>query len=217
MCNTSDILSLFFSLCLVVAAFLTFLAICVQAFIYNSQLQEMKRSTDAATKAAIAAEQSIALAKASTQLDQRAWVAVTSITTKQPEIGQPYKPVIVVKNSGKTFAKKMRFAGSWRLMPKGTYPDFAEEDRTLREGADGSGFILAPNSEHNLTDVARTPLSEEEGSGYKSGDLQMFVYGKITYADVFGCEHWTTFCAVLTPEGYSAVGEHNDVDDNRSA
>ena len=50
MSDSSNVLSLFFALCLVIASFLTFLAICVQAFITNSQLKEMKKSTDAATK-----------------------------------------------------------------------------------------------------------------------------------------------------------------------
>src|SRR5437016_2811471 len=63
---------------LVISSFLTLGAIWAQVWVYNQQLKEMRKSTDAATKAAKAAEASIIQAKEMTHLDQRAWVAMTS-------------------------------------------------------------------------------------------------------------------------------------------
>ena len=72
--------------------------------IYWCQLREMRKSTDAATRAAKAAEDSITFARNSAHLDQRAWVAPIDVTGK-PEEGKPYKVAVTFKNTGRTFAK----------------------------------------------------------------------------------------------------------------
>src|SRR5713101_6634978 len=61
--SLSNFLSLLFSACLVLAAFLTFFAICAQVWIYNCQLKQMQKSTNAAASAAKAAEDSVILAR----------------------------------------------------------------------------------------------------------------------------------------------------------
>ena len=41
----------------------------------------------------------------------------------------------------------------------------------------------------------------------------MYAYGRITYEDVFGCPHWTTFCWSLMPTTeWRAFKDHNDTD-----
>jgi hypothetical protein len=69
-------------------------------WIYYGQLEEMRKSTQAATA-------SFRLAKESSNLDQRAWVAPISVTGK-PEIGQYYTIRVEIKNIGKTFARKVK-------------------------------------------------------------------------------------------------------------
>src|SRR5206468_1181791 len=81
--SISNFLTLIFSACLVVAAFLTFLAICAQVWIYNCQLKEMQKSSQAAAEAAQAAKAS---ADAATQavntsmVTERAIVLIDSVT-----------------------------------------------------------------------------------------------------------------------------------------
>jgi hypothetical protein len=199
--SARDWITLFFSGVLAVCACLTLILIFAQVIIYGCQLWQMKKSTDAATKAAKAAENSVTLAMKNAHLDQRAWVAVTQIATTQPKAGEAYKPLIILKNSGKTFAKKVRIAASWEFITKRSYPDFSLEDQKSREIANRDGFIIAPDAEHHLTDTTtNTPLTESEVRDYESGDLQMFIHGKITYVDIFKCEHWTTFVLYSNPE-----------------
>jgi hypothetical protein len=43
----------------------------------------------------------------------------------------------------------------------------------------------------------------------------MFVFGKITYKDIFNCEHWTRFSARCFPDGtYKNFGTYTNADDN---
>src|SRR5206468_9786245 len=90
--SISNFLTLIFSACLVVAGFLTFLAICAQVWIYNCQLKEMQKSTNAATKSAKAAEDSVTLARENAHLDQRAWIGAEYIGF--PQAGKIFSPVV---------------------------------------------------------------------------------------------------------------------------
>src|SRR5437588_9436184 len=69
---------------LVISSFLTLGAIWAQVWVYNQQLKEMRKATDAATKAAKAAETSVGTAKEISRRDQRAWVTVRTVAMKTP-------------------------------------------------------------------------------------------------------------------------------------
>src|SRR5437879_5170932 len=98
----------------ILTAFILAAAI-IAACIYGCQLSEMQKSTIAATKAAKAAEDSVLLAKENTHLDQRAWMAIASISGA-PNIGEVFRVTITIRNTGKTPAKKVRFVpvASWQ-------------------------------------------------------------------------------------------------------
>ena len=104
--DLSAVLGLVISFLLLVVTFMTFCAICIQATIYVFQLKEMRKSTDAATKAAKAAEDSVTLVRENAHLDQRAWVVVSDVSGV-PEVGKPFIVTINISNLGKTFAKNL--------------------------------------------------------------------------------------------------------------
>jgi hypothetical protein len=217
MSDTSNVLSLFFSLCLVVAAFMTFLAICVQAFIYNAQLKEMKKSTDAAIKAANLAEESVKQSRETSRLDQRAWVGVISVSGN-PTLNQPFIVTIQAKNTGKTFAKKLRSNVYYQEFSSGREPDFSSADNQPPPGVQ-SVTLVAPNGEYAIkTDIFDVPITQRQLDDWKSGQKVFFASGIITYEDVFGVAHWTTFCYYLkrSLDAYSNYAKHNDADENIS-
>ena len=61
------------------------------------------------------------------------------------------------------------------------------------------------------------PLTQDEVDMFKKGDVSLFVHGKMTYDDIFGCPHWTKFCYRLLPHNfhYRTHEQHNDADDSR--
>jgi hypothetical protein len=192
--DTSNILTLFFSLCLVVAAFLTFLAICVQAFIYNAQLREMKKSTDAATKAAKAAEDSVTLARENAQLDQRAWVSVESVRLVKPlSVGEEPVVSIVVKNSGRTPAQRLACISNLYIAV-----DRVPENETGIPAGQKSEATIGPTTTFEILTKEQPRIkSQMEIDEIKSGRNPLFVTGIISYVDVFQKSHRTDFCWVF--------------------
>src|SRR5438105_3373559 len=65
--------------------------------IYSEQLDQMQESTKAATDA-------IKLARDNAHLDQRAWIAPTTVSGKPAELNKPFEIQMQIKNTGKTFA-----------------------------------------------------------------------------------------------------------------
>jgi hypothetical protein len=158
----------------------------------------MMKSTNAATKAAVAAENSVKLTREMGHLDQRAWVGIIGVTGT-PTLNNPFLVQVLTKNSGKTFAKKCRSMVYFQDIPAGTEPDFSHDNTRY---ADNSVATIAPNAELGTnTDVLRYEetkiITQSMLDNWKNGQSTFMVCEKITYEDIFGCEHWTTFCAYL--------------------
>lgn len=219
--DLSALLSVIISFLLVVGvSFLMFCAICVQAGIYFFQVKHMKKSIEAATKAANAAEASVRQVRRTARHDQRAWVALVDIQGF-PEVGTIFEVNLVAQNSGKTFAKNVTMRAVVELITeKGNEPDFSLEDTAAARQNSGVS-LLAPNADYVMDIELRkqTPpheITQSDLDGIRHGDLTIFVHGKITYDDVFGCAHWTSFCTRLKPDlKYASYGKHNDADENR--
>jgi hypothetical protein len=221
--DVSALFSVVVSVALVVISFLTFCgvfcAICVEAGIYFFQLKQIKNSTYAATKAANAAQASVKQVRESARRDQRAWVALVDIQGI-PEVGTIFGVNLVAQNSGKTFAKNLRMRAVIELSAeKGNEPDFSLEDNASAR-KDSSVSLLAPNADYTMDIELRkkTPpheITPSDMDGIRSGNVTIFVHGKITYDDIFGCAHWTSFCTRLKPDfKYASYGKHNDADQN---
>jgi hypothetical protein len=219
----SDLAALFsiivsFLLVLVIS-FLMFCAICVQAGIYLLQVRQMKKSTEAATRAANAAETSVREVRRTARRDQRAWVAAVDIQGI-PEVGTIFSVNLVAQNSGKTFAKNVTMRAVVEIAQKGEEPDFSLEDSDSARKA-SSISLLAPNADYVMDielrkQTAPHEITQSDLDGIRSGNLTIFVHGRITYDDVFGCGHWTSFCTRLKPDlKYASYGKHNDADQNR--
>jgi hypothetical protein len=206
-------------LLIAVVSFLTFCGILVHTGIYFLQLAQIKKSTEAASKAANAAEASVKQVRRTAHRDQRAWVAVVDIQGV-PEVGTIFSVNLVAQNSGKTFAKNVAMRGVIELVTeKGREPDFSLEDSAAAR-KDSSVSLLAPNADYLMDIELRKQTSPHEITqsdfdGIRRGDLTIFVHGKMTYDDIFGCTHWTSFCTRLKPDlKYASYGKHNDADQN---
>jgi hypothetical protein len=133
-----------------------------------------------------------------------------------PEVGKQLTASVTYKNTGKTFARNLKIAFFAHGVDKGEKPNFARVDEEPK--FEQSIVLLAPGEEttsHRLSKKGE-PITEEEMKRINSGELEFFVYGKITYMDVFDCPHWTTFCGRYNRSGgYDVYREHNDADNNR--
>jgi hypothetical protein len=205
-------------LLILVISFLMFCAICVQAGIYFLQVTQMKKSTDAATRAANAAEASVKQVRSTVRHDERAWIAVADMQGI-PEVGAIFSVNLVAQNSGKTFAKNLTMRAVIEIAKKGEEPDFSLENSDVAR-KDSSISLLAPNADYVMDIELRkqTPpneITQADLDGIRSGNLTIFVHGRMTYDDIFGCPHWTSFCTRLKPDlKHASYGKHNDADQN---
>lgn len=182
------------------------IVIAVQAWIYSCQLGEMKKSTDAATRAAKAAEDSVVSAKDSSHAELRAWVLVVAAGLNVPiKANTPITVSVVFVNEGKTPASEVDTEW-WTTISTEENPKNFPRNEPL--GAPSKG-VLAPSVPFTgvsippmvLTDAQITPLSK--GGKY-------YVYGIVTYKDVFGERHKTEFCLAQYPVGGILFAPHTE-------
>lgn len=152
----------------------------------------------------------------SSNLDQRAWVGPTSFIHpgggavyfregSQPSFG------VVITNNGKTPARNIRVKIQRNTFPKGTPFDAKYFD----EGGPESTAVLFPNQTFNLTTGSEArPLTARLVEMITTEEFILYVYGMVTYEDVFGVKHRTTFCGYLTPDltTFKTCSTYNEID-----
>lgn len=210
--------SLIFAGVIALGALVQIFAVIVQAGFTRRQLRLTKQAADAATKSAETAEKNVQQAMDMTRLDQRAWLAVTTITGEAPQAGQRFNVKIIVTNTGKTFAKNVRVSSFSRSVPRDQpVPNFAEEVEAgnVRIGEDRSVGIMAPNATYTSPLITEGGISAATTEDFRRGRTILYIFGRITYDDIFDCPHWTTFCSVMDRNGDCSVfGNLNDADNN---
>ena len=152
------------------------------AWIFYEQLDEMQRST---------------------RFAQRAWMIGAGATFTQLEVGKMVKVRFDSKNNGQTPAVNAIIEGSenhWTSgQPKPPKDEFGDKPPT------GNGIIVRSGGgtaiTWNVLLLTATTLQQ-----LHEGKLNIRVYGKTFYDDVFGHQHWTTFCAVYDEESSGFVG-----------
>jgi hypothetical protein len=99
----------------------------------------------------------------------------------------------LVCNTGRTPARKMTFKARAAVMP---FP--LPKETHLPEGTDeGEQWnILGPQQQANMFAVVDGFRPDEEVEPIKrgTGDKSLYVWGLVTYEDVFGDSHFTRFC-----------------------
>lgn len=193
----------------------------VGGFVSYLQFQATKASAQAAQTRALAAVNTTRIAEGTlknnieaSRLDQRAWIGVDNITGI-PTKGSLFNITVTIKNTGKTPAKNVhpwkRDEGHLRI------PNVKAQCRdglvsgTLKSTGflnPGGVFFLTLNPSHGV------PLRQELRDVLKPGEL-LYVYGCITYDDVFDLPHWLTYCSFWdeNTQGYDPCEKYNDTGD----
>jgi hypothetical protein len=145
------------------------------------------------------------------RLDQRAWIGITGISGKL-EVGKPTVITIYFKNTGKTPAKKTTVAIVGETLDEKASPNFAHEQTVVKE----SRGLSTPQQDFVVSvNMTEGPLSDVAFKDVISGKVRVYVHGIVEYKDIFGRDHWITYCAYLSKDlRYLAYKEHNDTDDN---
>ena len=146
--------------------------------------------------------------KTSSALDQRAWVGTIDASQFTFTLGQNVVVVVPVKNSGKTPALMVTTVAAMRTIDAGKVPDFKD----LKEPT-GVG-VIQPNAATYMSIFSDQILNKDMMEELTQGKRVLWIYGTITYDDVFGQHHWTTFARTLNPikKVWETPPTHNEVD-----
>jgi hypothetical protein len=128
------------------------------------------------------------------RFETRAYVSIKSIHIDTIKVGSPIYISVEIENVGKTPAFKSRFFPCMESPenPKGAWaPDFDDVPRGIMPEQlifPGIPRIIATNSIHAQSKAGIDDVL--------LGRRQFFVYGKITYDDIWGQSHFTKFCSI---------------------
>jgi hypothetical protein len=146
--------------------------------------------------------------------DQRAWVGAGEIMAPQDlKAGGKPRFGVVVSNSGKTPALNFQHVIHADFSKKGatfhpTYTSYGEQTKP-------SISVLQPGMRVVLfTSPTEGELTQANIDMLKSGAYVIKYYGRISYNDVFGNHHMTTFCLYVTPDltNASSCDSYNQAD-----
>jgi hypothetical protein len=117
-------------------------------------------------------------------------------------------------NAGNTPAYNVRIYGHMNLWERALVP--TEHDK-LKEGFGGveiSQDLIAPNGERTHTLKSRGALTDQLFQEIQAGRLRFYVWGIITYEDIFNRQRWTTFCSMQIGGGMAlfGCGSNNDAE-----
>jgi len=205
----------------------TFIALIAYATISRNQWQEMIAATSAAQQAVIEARfnriQADKVFKATVeqfQLDQRAWIGPEQIAN---ELSTDKKTVtwigFILKNSGKTPALNVEYhcaintiPVTYRVLPPTSSYTFHYLGESKKSPI-GSRGVIQPNM--TVTIGPQNIPTAEEISAVRNGTKLEYMYGMVTYDDIFKQRRRTAkFCVYFDPDlwGTHSCPVYNDTD-----
>jgi hypothetical protein len=156
----------------------------------------------ATNKAANAAKDSVKLAEKNARIDERAWVAVSNISSEFRQ-NEDWTVRLIFKNTGKTPARNFVIWGAGESVTKGQKP--TTEETKLP----GRGVIAPDGSFHSNLNIS---------GRYDWKAVDLIIHGRIEYDSVFTGGHWTRFCYYFVPDKAGRTGDFapcdsgNDID-----
>jgi hypothetical protein len=195
----------------------TLVALVVYAVFMYFQWQETINATDTAQQAVHEArltrqqsQQAFYATVNQFHLEQRAWIGVLGVGNLKVKVGESPQASVIVVNSGKTPAVYVKQIISGNILPKGQSSFIYKSSP-----AEKSQSVIQPGMNVRIDFPANEPpVTQTSADDIKYGRATFHIYGKITYQDVFGKEHYTTFCFIVTPDLTSTewCAEYNDSD-----
>lgn len=185
----------------------TLVAIAFYGWVAYWQWDEMRKSTDAAKRAADVTEATLKSVTDSSHLDQRAWIGINWIGPLSLEPNKKATIPTWVKNSGKTPALDVDVRVQIDILPS------AQKFRPrYGENASSGKRVFQPQVTEHLVVTTRIELGENEIRSLEKGHTVAYASGKFTYSDIFGNSHFTEFCWYYRPtiREFSFCFAHNE-------
>jgi hypothetical protein len=171
----------------------------VAVCIYGRQLSEMKKTT-------AATQQAVADAELNFRRDERAWIGFSFVPGSLTfTVGQPFSVPTLLINTGKTPAKNVEGNIVVGVFERGKPLDFAytpgHANYRIAAGTifpNGSITESFQAMRHGEQRAEAIVIDKPMLTELLSSDKLVIVHGTITYGDIFGVQHWTRYCRVVS-------------------
>jgi hypothetical protein len=170
---------------------------------FETTLEQTKKSLDASIEMA--------------RRDQRAWIGPIEVTPAWRDAannpiyikeGAPAVFGVVIVNSGKSPALKVKSKIKFIVLP--AEREFAPNYNKIQSK---SVVVIQPEMRMTMkTAVSPRAVTASDINIIKNGGSIVYLFGEITYEDVFKIPHLTTFCMTLAPtlDSFIAHKTYND-------
>ncbi len=142
------------------------------------------------------------------KMDLRAYISVIDMSFEKIKVGEKLCSNMNLKNVGKTPAYKIKVDIGFKIGGTGVYDiEMQNLIRSHEEHILTSGVIM------NISGETDYMWIKDDSTKVINGGKPCFIYGKITYFDIFKVEHHTNFCFSYTvPRGFTVYNKYNDGD-----
>lgn len=194
-----------------------------QLSVMRGQLAEIVKQYPEIQKSAQAAQDSVTNADANFRRDQRAWIGFSFVPGNITfTVGKSFLVPTMLINSGKTPAKNVEGNIVVGVFKRGRPLDFSyTPGHAIYRVAAGTIFPGGSINEsfegieHGTGRANAIIITKPLADDILNSRSLVIVHGRITYRDIFGGEHWTTYCRVasnpsLIPEDCT---HYNSTDD----
>ncbi|KAB2922143.1 MAG: hypothetical protein F9K22_12390 [Bacteroidetes bacterium] len=162
-----------------------------------SQFENSIKSSDETTRRSIAiaesalsiSKQSVAAQEKMSKIGMRGYISTYEVLDFRFSVGEQPKVLIQIKNDGKTPAHNI-VSSSIVKTGSGVYQ---EEIDKIKKTYTAHGITLGAGNSHSILAVNEYDWRAIDSLNVSNGRLQIYVYGKIWYRDVFGENHITTY------------------------
>lgn len=158
---------------------------------------------------------SVNVAIKNARLDQRAWVLPNDvITPTEYKEGVPLRFGVRLLNTGKTPALNVKTLVGGITWPRGQPFRIEYEDAPWASPGRSIGTLLP--STPAVATAEPTPITKRQLEALQNKVTVLYLYGEVSYDDVFNVSHCTSFCFMISPNESAKVCEvYNQITDTK--
>jgi hypothetical protein len=156
----------------------------------------------------------LCMLKSTHETSERAWITIRGVTLEKNIVGGQEAHVVAgLKNSGHSPALRVGVKNFVTVAP--SLPLEQMQEFINRGDPIGSFAVIGPDTKP--TNDVRHLVMQDEISEMIAKKGNLYSFGVVEYRDIFGNDHWTTFCyrtVSITELNLVACKTGNDVDKN---
>jgi hypothetical protein len=128
--------------------------------------------------------------------EQRAWIGMLGVKNLKISAGQEAKFEVLFENTGKSPALNVEVDVTGKSIPSNAEMTFTYPTPSgIR-----SNMVVQPGMREMIPSAGGTIPTGEQIEAIKTGQAILYLYGKVSYNDVFNIPHHTTFCVIIQPD-----------------